>query len=551
VTAGADRADGVAAGRDIGAADGWPDSILGRVMIAFEGERLPAWVARRLAEAPVAGMTVFRHHNVRSPGQVRELTEAFQRAAKGGPSDAGPGVPLLVAADQEGGQLQALGESTTAFAGNMALGAVGDPDLTERVGVAIGREARAMGVNVVYAPALDLASEPANAAMGIRSFGDDPVQVASLGAAMVRGLQRAGVAATAKHFPGLGAVREDSHFALGVVHADRETLASTALVPFRAAVAAGARLAMSAHVAVPALTGDPTAPATLSSRAMRDLLRGELGFEGVTISDALDMRALAQGAEQAAQIEAAVQAGVDLLLCAADRDAQRRIEDALVDGVARRRLDGAELAASARRVAALRAWLGSAGAAPDMSVVGSADHRALSRELAERSITLVRGWVPGSGPTLPPDARLLAVMPQPTDLTPADTSSTVAPGLGRALRPRFGDVSEVVVAMSPSDAEIAGLRDRAAGFDAVVIGTIDAIRHPAQLELVRAVATAGRPVVAVALRTPWDVALYPSDVAAVCTYSILPDPLEALAAALAGEIGFSGRLPVGVAVRGV
>jgi beta-N-acetylhexosaminidase len=528
------------------------EAILGRVMIAFEGDELPAWVAKRLADAPVAGMTVFRHHNVRSTGQVRELTEAFQRVgaapdeAGGGHTDGAPVSPLLVAADQEGGQLQALGDGTTAFAGNMALGAVGDTDLTERVGAAIGLEARAMGVNVVYAPVLDVASEPANTALGIRSFGDDPAAVASHGAAMIRGLQGAGVAATAKHFPGLGEIREDTHFGLGSVNADRATIDATGLVPFRAAIAAGARLTMSAHIGVPALTGDPTLPATLSRDVMTGLLRTELGFDGVTISDALDMRALAQGADQAAQIEAAVRAGVDLLLCAADRGAQQRIEAALVAAMARGSFDAAELEASNRRVLALRSWLAAAGAQPDLSVIGCAEHQALSRDLAERSITIVRGE-----PRLPPGARVLAIMPQPTDLTPADTSSTVEPGLGRALRTRFASVEEVVVGIAPADSEIAGVHRLATGggFDAIVVGTIDAIRHPGQVELVRAMAAAGPPVVAVALRTPWDVAEYPASVAAVCTYSILPDSLDALAAGLAGEIDFEGRLPVEVAVR--
>jgi beta-N-acetylhexosaminidase len=526
----------------------WPNSgpkaaILGRMMLAFEGDRLPEWVARRLV-AQAAGMTVFRHHNVRSPGQVRELTEAFQRAGAAGAGAIGAraGLPFLVAADQEGGQLQALGDETTGFAGNMALGAVGDVDLAERVGAAIAREARAMGVNVVYAPVLDLASEPANTALGVRSFGDDPAAVARLGAAMIRGLQGAGVAATVKHFPGLGEVREDTHFGLGVVDADRHRLETATLVPFRAAIAAGARLAMSAHIAVPALTGDPTLPATLSGEVMDRLLRSELGFDGVSISDALDMRALAQGAEQAAQIEAAVTAGVDLLLCAADRDAQARIETALLFAVAADRFVGAALETSRRRIDALRAWLSTAGPPPDLDVVGSAEHRALSRELAERSITLARGPLEH----LAADATILAVMPQPTDLTPADTSSTVVPGLSRALRTRFITVKEIVVGIAPTEAEIAAVRALAAGVDAVVIGTIDAIRQPAQAELVRVVAASGPRTIAVALRTPWDVALYPADVPAICTYSILPDSLDALTAALASAITPSGRLPVAV-----
>ena len=148
---------------------------------------------------------------------------------------------------------------------------------------------------------------------------------------------------------------------------------------------------------------------------------------------------------------------------------------------------------------------------------------------------------------LAPGTRILAIMPEPTDLTPADTSSTVPPGLGRALRTRFASVDDVVVPVAPSDAEIAALRARAGSFDAVVVGTIEAHRQPAQAALVRAIAETGTPTVAVAMRTPWDALVYPAGVPAIATYSILPDPLDALARALAGEIGFAGRLPVTVA----
>ena len=524
------------------------DPILERVMLAFEGERLPRWVERRLADGPVAGVTLFRAFNVGSPAQVRELAEAFQRAAAGSST-----APLLVAADQEGGQLMALGDATTQFAGNMALGAVGDEGLTERVAAAIGREARAMGVNVMYTPTLDLADEPGNANMGIRAFGDDPEAVALHGAATIRGLQSAGVAATAKHFPGLGAVAQDTHHGLGVVRGDRERLLANEFAPFRAAFAAGARLTMSAHVAVPALTGDETLPATLSRTMMTDTVRDELGFRGISISDALDMRALAQGAAQAVEVIAAIRSGIDLLLGTADRAALRRIESTLLAAAARRLFDADELEASRARLAELRAWIAAAGPAPDLDVVGSEAHRALSRDLAERALTRTDRGPHGGEPApiaLPSTTRILAIMPEPMDLTPADTSSAVAPGLGRALRTRFASVDDVVVGVAPTDAEIAGLRDRAGSFDAVVVGTIEAHRQPAQAALVRALAATGTPTIAVAMRTPWDVGVYPADlVAAICTYSILPDPLEALARALAGEIGFAGRLPV--AVNGV
>ncbi len=351
---------------------------------------------------------------------------------------------------------------STAFAGNMALGAVDDLGLTERVGHAIGTEALAMGVNVVYAPVLDLATDPANPALGIRSFGDSPEAVGSHGVAMVRGLQAAGVAATVKHAPGMGHISSDTHHGLAVASAERSVLDAREFVPFRAAFAAGARLAMSGHMALPAVTGRDDLPGTLSRAVMTDLLRRDLGFEGVTISDALDMRALAQGPGQVLDVLAAVRAGVDLLLASADPEALARIEETLVRAVARELLDPAEVAATERRVAALRAWLGSAGPAPDLSVVGSDEHQALAAELAARSVTLVRdpgGLLPLIGDPGP----ILAVMPRPADLTPADTSSTVAPGLAAALRRRFRDVDEIVVEQSP-DAGLDRRRSRPCGW---------------------------------------------------------------------------------------
>jgi beta-N-acetylhexosaminidase len=529
-----------------------PDAILGRVMLAFVGDALPASIADRLRAAPAAGLTLFRAHNVRTPGQVRELTAAFQRAgAAWGTSD---GRPMLVAADQEGGQLVALGDASTAFAGNMALGAVNDLELTERVAFAIGSEARAMGVNVVYGPCLDLATDPRNPALGVRSFGDDPGAVARHGSAFVRGLQRAGVAATVKHAPGMGHGSVDTHHGLGVIETPRAVLDEREFVPFRAGFAAAddlavPRLAMLGHAAIPAVTGRGDLPGSLSRAVITDLLRGTLGFRGVTISDALDMAAVAGASSGAPDVVAAIEAGEDLLLTAADPVARDRIETALSRAAATGRFATAEDAAATARLDALRGWLGAHPAPPDIDVVGCPAHRALEAELATRSITLVRdpGGLVASAP-LRPAGKVVAIMPRPADLTPADTSSLVAPGLADALRHAAPatTVEDIVVAHRPEAAEIAAVLDRVRIGDAdlVVIGTIDAHRQPEQLALVEALAATGRPLVAVALRGPWDVARFPARVPALATYSIHPPSLDALAAVLAGEATAPGQLPV-------
>ena len=529
-------------------------AILGRLMLAFRGVTVPPWLRARLAAGPVAGFTLFRPLNVRSPRQVRALTGALQaaaRAPRGAPaaataaSQASERLPILIAVDQEGGQLLALGDGWTPFGGPMAIGAAGDAGLAERVGRAIGRELRAVGVNVDYAPCLDVASNPANPSLGIRSFGDDPAAVGALGAAWLRGLQSAGVAGTMKHFPGKGEGSVDTHLDLAVVERDRAGLDAVELAPFRAAVEAGVRLTMSGHFAVPAVTRSRTLPSTLAPAVMTDLLRDELGFEGVSITDALDMGALPQDATQAVDVIAALRAGVDLLLATSGRAAQRRIEASIVRATQLGLLDTGAEARSAARIEDLRRWIASFDAAP-LEVVGCAGHQALARELAERSITLVRNDAGLLPLRLPAGARIVAIEPRPFDLTPADTSSYLAPGLAAALRAHHDGVEEILVEPDPTAGEIAAIGAAIRERDLVVVATDAGSFRPGQLELVRAVLASGVPAVTVALRTPFDLAGYPAAATHACTYGRHEPSMAALAAGLFGRLPFAGRLPAAV-----
>ena len=516
------------------------DDVLGLLMLAFEGETtIPSWLDARLNDAPPAGFTLFRFHNVRSPDQVRALTDTLQARAP-------EGLPFLIAADQEGGQFQALGEGPTQFPGAMALGATRDTALAERVGRANGTELAAMGVNVCYAPVADVVATRDNPALGIRGYGSGAAAVAGMVAATVRGLRSAGVAATAKHFPGKGRCAVDTHHALGFVDCDRARLDAVELAPFRAAIAEGLDLIMSGHFAVPALTGSDDVPATLAREVMSDLLRSELGFEGVAITDALDMKALDQGPNQVLDVLAALRAGVDLLLLAADPVGRERVTSGLRHASRRRLIDAEGVRRSLGRVAELRRRLAplSGEAQPGLDMVGSDAHRALSREVGARSLTLVRDEAHILPLRLGPEERILAIMPRPVDLTPADTSSTVPPALAGALRTVHPHVDELVVGFAPDEAEIAMARRCAADAAAVVVGTIAAEPGSAQADLVNVLLATGQPVVTAALRTPWDLLAYPDARTHLCTYSVLPDSLEALALALVGRLEPSGKLPV-------
>ena len=506
-------------------------------MVAFAGTTVPADVAQALGSSAFAGVTLFRDHNVESIAQVRALTGALQQAARADSR------PLLIAADQEGGQLNALGDGPTDFAGPMAMGAAGDSALTERVARATAIELRALGVNVNYAPDCDLATAPDNAALGIRSFGDAPAAVGEHAAAYVRGLQAEGVAATVKHFPGLGEAVADTHHGVAVVGTSARELRERELVPFRAAIAAGARLAMAGHVAFPALTGVDELPASLAEPVLRGLLRDELGFQGLSITDALDMRALAQGVAQVVDVITAVRAGEDLLLGTADADLIARLADGLAQAERRRLVDPASTTAVRSRLADLRRWLSSFDQ-PALDVVGCAAHVALARELAERSITLVRnddGLLPLS---LAPDARVAVVQSPGARLTPADTSDRVPPLLAEEVRRHAPHTDQFLTSDDPTDAEIGALRGRVAAYDVVIVGTAAAHLRSEQAALAQAI-TDGHPrAIWVALRTPWDVSVNPQARTYVCSYGILGPSVQALAAALFGEVPFLGRLPV-------
>jgi beta-N-acetylhexosaminidase len=511
-----------------------------KLMLSFVGTELTPEIVATLQGQPIGGITLFRAHNISDPAQVRQLTAALQQTAaeSGHP-------PLLIAADQEGGQLMAVDGGTTQFPGNLALGATGSAELAFQTGYALGRELAAMGINVNYAPACDVNINPQNPVIGTRSFGEDPALVARLGAAMIQGMQAAGVAATAKHFPGHGDTASDPHYGVAVVAHDRRRLRQVEIPPFVAAIEAGVRLIMSAHIAFPAFDGNPTLPATLSPTLIRGLLRDELGFGGVVISDALDMGAMAQGPDLVIDALASALAGVDLLLLNTDPVIQRQVYTGLVQAARRRLLDPADLVVSAQRVLALKAWL-SAQEQPSLEVIGSAKHQHLAREIAARSVTLVRDDAHLLPLQLAPDARIAVVMAQPVDLTPADTSSYVTCGLAQAMRAFHAATDELIVAANPSPSEIEDVLQRVMGYDLIVIGTINAAEQQGQAALVKALLRTGIPTVTVALRMPYDLTAYPAATTYVCSYSILEPAVEMLAQALWGGIPFLGRLPVSI-----
>ncbi len=503
---------------------------------AFDGAEPSPEIRAALTRQPIGGVTLFRGQNMESPEQVRTLTAGLQAAAR-----ASSALPLLIGADHEGGTMLPV-TGITPFPGHLALGATGSPELARRVGVAMGRELAAIGINVDYAPVCDVLANGQNPAVGPRSFGGDPALAARLSAAMVQGLQEAGVAATAKHFPGHGDAMGDSHYVMPVSTRDRRGLEENELPPFISAIRAGAKLVMTAHVAFPGLDGVADLPATLSAPILRGLLRRELEFGGVVISDAMDMKAIEQGTGLVIDAIAAIAAGVDMLLLMTGMD-QLDIYARLLQATRRRLLSAEEVIASARRVIELRRWAGGVSQ-PALDVVGCREHRELAKEVAARSITLVRdaaGLIPLR---LSAEAHIAAIMPHPVNLTPADTSSYVTPTCAQGLRRYHPAVDELLIPINPSETEIAALRERARDYTLLVVGTISALTNPGQAALVNALLETSVPTIVVSLRQPYDIQCFAGVPTYVCTYGILEPSMQALAHALWGQIPFAGHLPV-------
>jgi beta-N-acetylhexosaminidase len=400
---------------------------------SFPGHVVPEWISRWL-ERGLGGITLFAY-NVGEPVQLARLTHALSRER----SD------LLISIDEEGGDVTRLeAEQGSSYPGNLALGAVDDPELTEEVASAIAGELAQAGVNLNLAPVADVNTNPLNPVIGVRSFGSDPELVARHVAAFVRGTQRQGVAACAKHFPGHGDTSADSHRELPVAGGDLEA----ALVPFRAAVDAGVRAVMTGHLLVLELDDRP---ATLSEPIVSGLLRGDLGFEGLVITDALEMKAVSEtvGVEEAAVL--ALAAGADALCIGHDlhEAAVDAIHSAVVAAVRAGRLAEERVAAAAGRVAAAGRW-----ASP--TAAGAAG-RASGAEAARRAL-VVTGRVGLGAPAL-----VLDLAPEPNIAAGRFRHGLVdfLPGAVRVPLDSAPDDLEALVGRHPDRRLVLVLRDAA------------------------------------------------------------------------------------------
>jgi len=482
-------------------------------IVDFSGPEITPELERLVREGRIGGVILFGK-NIRTVAQVRLLTADLQRLA------AETGLPpLFVTIDQEGGVVARLHHDFTVFPGAMALGATGRPEDAATAGRITALELRALGINTNHAPVLDVNTNPANPIIGVRAFGDDPKEVARFGIAYLRGAQQAGVLTTIKHFPGHGDTALDSHLDLPTVEKDLRRLREEELWPFVEAVRAGADGLLSAHVVYPAL--DAARPATLSARVMRDLLRHEIGFEGVVFTDSMEMKAIADRWSRGAAAVEALRAGCDLILACGRLEGQWAAIEAVRQAVTERTLDAGVLRASEARIRRTKARY-----AGEPSQGGMASpHLAQAQEIADRSVTLVRNDA-GRLPLRPGRVAVIAVGHRGWE----DRPPTLGDELAR-LRPGVVVISAIdEVLNEPWDTVVAASLTLRAGEGA------DAVRALHR--------QFGDRLVVVGIGSPYELLQFPDVSTYLAAYGPDPASIRAAAKVLTGSLEPAGRLPV-------
>ena len=481
--------------------------------------------------------------SVRNPLQIAGLSNGLQKAA----TLSGRKVPLLVGTDQEQGVVTRIGPPATQFPGSMALGA-GRSTADARTAAAItGQELKAMGVNIDFAPDADVNVNPLNPVIGTRSFSSHSDLVSTMVSAQVHGYQDDGrISATAKHFPGHGDTATDSHTGLPVITHTRAQWDAIDAPPFKAAIAAGVDVIMSAHLLVPAL--DPSGdPATLSKPILTGILRDELGFKGLIVTDSLAMQGVRDKYGDAEVAVRAVLAGADLLLMAPDMDTAY---NAVLAAVRSGRISHQRLDDSVRRILTLKYQRGIVrnpyvDPAALTSVVGTPAHLAAADAITDKTTTVVKN-----------DAEALPLAVAGTKVLVTGYGVSTTQTLADGLAARGAKVTVQQTGSAPSDAAITQAVTAATANDIVVVTTMKAwdttVTDPGagQQRLVKQLLITGKKVIVVAVRDPYDIAYFTDAPTYVSTYSYSPVAIASAVRVITGEVTPTGTLPVDIPVAG-
>lgn len=517
------------------------EKIIGELfVIGFDGKVVPKSIKKLIHDYHIGGIILFTR-NIGSPDEVLRLTASLQKEAR----DAGYERPLLICVDQENGTVRRLGEGTTIFPGGMTIGASDSEENAYQVGYASGTELRALGINWNLAPVVDVNVNPDNPVIGVRSYGESPERVARLAKAAVKGMQDAGVVTTLKHFPGHGDTKVDSHLALPVIPHSIERLEEIELRPFQASLESD--VIMSAHIYFPALELEADKPATLSKAVLTGLLREKLGYTGLITTDCMEMNAISETIGTAKGVVAALQAGVDLAMVSHTLQRQVGALQEVKAAVESGELSRESILTSAERIRRVKDtyinWNNTSidSGAKVPSFVGGNDHRKLAKEAYRRGVTMVynHGLIP-----IDSSSNIVIVTPEASAQSAAEDPSHATVRLYDAVRSYQPNAKNIALTSEWTEEDIHEQVEQWKQYDAVIFGVQYLAQQPMQQLLLEKLAASDIPVIAIVMRSPYDVALLPELHTCICTYEVSSPASEVAVSAVFGEEEILGTLPV-------
>ncbi len=497
-----------------------------RLIGGFPGKQMTPEFIRLVKEYKIGNVILFKH-NVEN--RIHRQPRCAEIPALR-PQDTGHRAVISIA--QEGGCVTRLPEDAVNVPGGMALSATGDPENARMAAVITARELHALGINFNFAPDVDINNNPDNPIIGARCFGDTPERVSEYALAALKGYQECNLLVSAKHFPGHGDTSSDSHVSLPLIDKSLEQLEQMELKPFRAMIAGGCPAMMTTHILFPQLEPNGV-PATMSRTIITGLLKEKLGFQGLVVSDCMEMDAIKRFYGTAKGAAAAAAAGVDLMIVshteALLEEAALQIERAVLNGT----VDMAEMDASVEKILQYKEKY----CTPPQGEAGSADAFAACAAIREKTLTLVSGEIPelGDRPLFVGCADYRQGLVSNVELNADTFPGFMAKRLG-------GDA--LVTSPDPQDEEIAHAAAAATGHSAVFVNTYNGHLLPGQMKLVEALGQTGLPMAVVALRNPYDLKHMPAHAAAIAAWDYSTMTLEALVPVLAKKKHASGRLPI-------
>lgn len=503
-------------------------------MFGIAGTEINDDTINLIKEYKVGNIILFAR-NVKSPEQLFKLNQGLQKLAL-----EHIGIPLFISIDQEGGMVTRIFNGSTFFPGAMTMAATDNSENAYLMGKLMGQELKAMGVNMNLAPVLDVNNNPHNPVIGIRSFSDNKHMVSEYGWNFSKGMQEEGVFATAKHFPGHGDTNVDSHIGLPTITHDLERLHDIEFFPFRYAIDKGIKAIMSSHINFTKLTKDNT-PATLSKEVMTDLVRGEFGFEGLIVSDSMNMKGVVQRYSTEDGCWIALNAGLNLVCVCHPENPRRESLDRMYEAVETGKLSMETLDERVSRVLRFKEELAEINLEETYddikSIVLNEENKKASYKIVEDALTLVKGE------NIKLLDKALFIGYQPRALTIADDTDGVR-NLEKRINKEIKSLDTNIIEVSPEDATIEEIVKRVANYDQVILTTYSGNTQPQQIKLIEEVSKVHNNVSVISMRDPYDLHYTKAIKNYIALYEYTPNSIEVLIKYLKGEILPKGKIPI-------